>query len=100
MQRVAVAVFAWGATIVAVATILIAQITKAPIAQRLLFFDVISGFATVDWASRMQGSCRTRAGVLAGDHLHGPRWCTVTLAAAVAATSRSRSAAVERPIVG
>ncbi|MFV0373450.1 TrkH family potassium uptake protein, partial [Microbacterium sp.] len=45
VQRVALSVVAWGATIVALSTIIISQITKAPIATVL--FDVISGFGTV-----------------------------------------------------
>ena len=45
VQRVALSVVAWGATICAISTITIGQITKAPIEDVL--FDVISGFATV-----------------------------------------------------
>lgn len=41
VQRVALSVVAWGATIVAVSTIAIGQITRAPIEEVL--FDVISG---------------------------------------------------------
>src|SRR5690606_27395159 len=49
VQRVALSVVAWGATIVALATIIIAQITKAPISDVL--FDVISAFGTVGLSS-------------------------------------------------
>ena len=100
MQRVAVAVLAWGATIVAVATILIAQITKAPIAQVL--FDVISGFATVGLTTGLTEQLPDPALYVLAATIFMGRVGTVTLAAAVAATSRSQhySLPVERPIVG
>ena len=100
VQRVAVAVLAWGATIVAVATILIAQITKAPIAQVL--FDVISGFATVGLTTGLTEQLPDPALYVLAATIFMGRVGTVTLAAAVAATSRSQhySLPVERPIVG
>jgi Trk-type K+ transport system membrane component len=100
VQRVALSVVAWGATLVAVSTVTIAQITKAPVADVL--FDVISAFATVGLSSGLTETLPDSAKyVLAGTMLFG-RVGTVTLAAAVAATSRSQlySLPVERPIVG
>ncbi|WP_051191768.1 TrkH family potassium uptake protein [Microbacterium luticocti] len=100
VQRVALAVVAWGATIVAVSTITVAQITKAPVGDVL--FDVISAFATVGLSSGVTDAAPDPAKyVLVVTMLMG-RIGTVTLAAAVAATSRSQlySLPVERPIVG
>ncbi|WP_242497847.1 TrkH family potassium uptake protein [Microbacterium protaetiae] len=100
VQRVALSVVAWGATLVAVSTITIAQFTKAPVADVL--FDVISAFATVGLSSGLTDSLHDPGKyVLAATMLFG-RVGTVTLAAAVAATSRKQlySLPVERPIVG
>lgn len=98
--RVALSVVAWGATIVALSTIIITQITKADLGDVL--FDVISGFATVGLSTGLTAELPDPAVyVLAVTILMG-RVGTVTLAAAVAATSRSQlySLPVERPIVG
>jgi Trk-type K+ transport system membrane component len=100
VQRVALSVVAWGATLVAVSTVTIAQMTKAPVADVL--FDVISAFATVGLSSGLTEAMPDPAKyVMAGTMLMG-RVGTVTLAAAVAATSRTQlySLPVERPIVG
>ncbi len=98
--RVALSVVAWGSTIVALSTIAIAQITKAPLEEVL--FDVISGFATVGLSTGLTAELPDSATyILAATILMG-RVGTVTLAAAVAASSRSQlySLPVERPIVG
>jgi Trk-type K+ transport system membrane component len=100
VQRVAVAVLAWGATICALSTIVIAQITHAPIAEVL--FDVISGFATVGLSTGLTETLPDPALYVLSATIFMGRVGTVTLAAAVAATSRSQlySLPVERPIVG
>ncbi|WP_029149568.1 TrkH family potassium uptake protein [Microbacterium indicum] len=100
VQRVAVAVFAWGATIVAVGTITIAQITHAPIAEVL--FDVISAFGTVGLSTGLTATLPDPALYVMAATIFMGRVGTVTLAAAVAATSRRQLYAlpVERPIVG
>ncbi|WP_309065858.1 TrkH family potassium uptake protein [Microbacterium sp.] len=100
VQRVALSVVAWGATIVAVSTIVIAQITKADIIDVL--FDVISAFATVGLSSGLTGELPDSATYVLATTIFMGRVGTVTLAAAVAATSRSQlySLPVERPIVG
>jgi len=100
VQRVAISVLAWGATIVAVATITIAQITKAPIADVL--FDVISAFGTVGLSTGLTEALPDPAVYVMAATIFMGRVGTVTLAAAVAATSRSQhySLPVERPIVG
>ncbi len=98
--RLAVSIVIWGATIVAVATVTLLQMTKLPL-DRVLF-EVVSAF----------GTCGLSAGVAeilpdAGKYvLAATMWAgrvgTVTLAAAVAATSRRRMFRLpeERPIVG
>ncbi|WP_442928317.1 TrkH family potassium uptake protein [Microbacterium sp. MMO-56] len=100
VQRVALSVVAWGSTIVAVATITIGQITQAPIEEVL--FDVISGFATVGLSTGLTATLPDPAVYVLALTMFMGRVGTVTLAAAVAATSRSQhySLPVERPIVG
>ena len=98
--RVALSVVAWGATIVALSTIIITQITKAEL-DRVLF-DVISGFATVGLSTGLTAELPDPAIYVMAVTIIMGRVGTVTLAAAVAATSRSQlySLPVERPIVG
>ena len=100
VQRVALSVVAWGATIVALSTITIAQITKAPV--EMVLFDVISGFATVGLSTGLTAGLPDSASYVLALTMFMGRVGTVTLAAAVAATSRSQhySLPVERPIVG
>jgi Trk-type K+ transport system membrane component len=100
VQRVALSVVAWGATIVAVSTITIAQITKAPV--ETVLFDVISGFATVGLSTGLTAELPDAGSYVLAATMFMGRVGTVTLAAAVAATSRSQhySLPVERPIVG
>ena len=100
VQRVALSVVAWGATIVALSTIVIAQITKADISHVL--FDVISAFGTVGLSTGLTGELPDSASYVMAATIFMGRVGTVTLAAAVAATSRTQlySLPVERPIVG
>ena len=100
VQRVAVAVLAWGATIVAVATVVIAQITQMPVDKVL--FDVVSGFATVGLSSGVTEQMPDSAVYVMAATIIMGRVGTVTLAAAVAASSSRQLYAlpVERPIVG
>lgn len=100
VQRVALSVVAWGATIVALSTITIAQITKAPV--EMVLFDVISGFATVGLSTGLTAELPDSAIYVLAATMFMGRVGTVTLAAAVAATTRSQlySMPVERPIVG
>ena len=100
VQRVALSVVAWGATIAALSTIVIAQITKADISHVL--FDVISAFATVGLSSGLTAELPDAGSYVLAATIFMGRVGTVTLAAAVAATSRSQyySLPVERPIVG
>ncbi|MGN6219154.1 MAG: potassium transporter TrkG, partial [Microbacterium sp.] len=98
--RVALSVVAWGATIVAISTIIITQITKADLGDVL--FDVISGFATVGLSTGLTATLPDPAVYVLAITIVMGRVGTVTLAAAVAASNRSQlySLPVERPIVG
>ena len=100
VQRVALSVVAWGATIVALSTIVISQITKADISHVL--FDVISAFGTVGLSTGLTAELPDSASYVMAATIFMGRVGTVTLAAAVAATSRTQyySLPVERPIVG
>ncbi|WP_460776231.1 TrkH family potassium uptake protein [Microbacterium sp. GXF7504] len=100
VQRVALSVVAWGATIVALSTIVIAQITHAPV-DRVLF-DVVSGFATVGLSTGLTATLPDPAVYVLAATMFMGRVGTVTLAAAVAAATRTQlySLPVERPIVG
>ncbi|KQR39276.1 TrkH family potassium uptake protein [Microbacterium sp. Leaf159] len=100
VQRVALSVVAWGATIVALSTIIISQITKADISHVL--FDVISAFGTVGLSTGLTAELPDSASYVLATTIFMGRVGTVTLAAAVAATSRTQyySLPVERPIVG
>ncbi|WP_405373871.1 MULTISPECIES: TrkH family potassium uptake protein [unclassified Microbacterium] len=100
VQRVALSVVAWGATIVALSTIAIAHLTKAPLDEVL--FDVVSAFATVGLSTGLTQELPDPAVYVMAATMFMGRVGTVTLAAAVAATNRSQhySLPVERPIVG
>lgn len=100
VQRVALSVVAWGATIVALSTIIITQITKASTEDVL--FDVISAFGTVGLTTGLTESLPDPAVYVMALTIFMGRVGTVTLAAAVAATTRTQlySLPVERPIVG
>ncbi len=100
VQRVALSVVAWGSTIVALSTIIILQMTGAPVGDVL--FDVISGFGTVGLSTGLTAALPDPAVYVMAATIFMGRIGTVTLAAAVAATSRSQlySLPVERPIVG
>lgn len=100
VQRVAISVVAWGATIVALSTILIIQITKAPL--EFVLFDVISAFATVGLSTGITQELPDIGVYIMALTMFMGRVGTVTLAAAVAATTRKQlySLPVERPIVG
>lgn len=98
--RVSVSIVLWGATIVAVATITILQLTDAPL--DFVLFDVISAFATVGLSAGVAASAPDSAQLVLAVTMFLGRVGTVTLAAAVAASTRRQlySRAEERPIVG
>jgi trk system potassium uptake protein TrkH len=98
--RLSVSVVLWGATIVAVASILIMHITKEPLEHVL--FEVISAFATsglsTGLTTELPDSCKY---ILATTMWMG-RVGTVTLSVALAASQRRQlfTRPEERPIVG
>jgi Trk-type K+ transport system membrane component len=98
--RLAVSLVLWGATTVAGATILILLIDDVPLDYVL--FDVISAFATCGLSTGFtQDASEGSQYVLAATMFFG-RVGTVTLAAALAASTRRQlfRRAEERPIVG
>ena len=98
--RLAVSVVLWGATTVAVSTVLILHISQAPLDYVL--FDVISAFATCGLSTGLTGDLPPSGVYILSATMFMGRVGTVTLAAALAA-SQSRQLfkrPEERPIVG
>ncbi|MBX0301934.1 TrkH family potassium uptake protein [Cryobacterium sp. 1639] len=98
--RLAVSVVLWGATTVAVSTVLILHISKAPL--DLVLFDVISAFATDGLSTGLTAELPPEGVYVLAMTMFMGRVGTVTLAAALAA-SQSRQLfkrPEERPIVG
>ncbi|MEO6199906.1 MAG: potassium transporter TrkG [Cryobacterium sp.] len=98
--RLAVSVVLWGATTVAVSSILILQISKEPFS--LVLFDVISAFATCGLSTGLTEDLPPAGVYVLAATMFMGRVGTVTLAAALAA-SQSRQLFTrpeERPIVG
>jgi trk system potassium uptake protein len=100
MLRLAVSVVLWGATIVAVSTVIIVQITKAPL--DFVLFDVISAFATCGLSTGLTDSLPNEGKYVMAATMFMGRVGTVTLAAALAANQRRQlyRRPEERPIVG
>ncbi|MET0784133.1 TrkH family potassium uptake protein [Leifsonia flava] len=98
--RLAVSVVLWGATTVAVSSILLLHITKASL--DIVLFDVISAFATCGLSTGLTQDLPTAGVYVLSATMFMGRVGTVTLAAALAA-SQSRQLfkrPEERPIVG
>lgn len=98
--RLAVSIVIWGSTIVAIATIVILHMTKLPL--DLVLFEVISAFGTCGLSTGLSESLPDAGKYVLAATMWAGRVGTVTLAAAIAATSRRRmfSLPEERPIVG
>lgn len=98
--RVAVSILIWGATIVLAATVALLHITGDPL-DRVLF-EVISAFGTCGLSTGLSSEVSDPGKYILAATMWAGRVGTVTLAAAVAATSRSRlfKYPEERPIVG
>lgn len=98
--RLAVAVALWGATIVAVSTIVLLQITKAPLDHVL--FDVISAFATCGLSTGLTADLPDPGVYVMAATMFCGRVGTVTLAAALAQSQRKQlyQNPEERPLVG
>lgn len=98
--RLAVSVVLWGATIVALSTIAILQITDMSL-NRVLF-DVISAFGTCGLSTGATAEMPDAGKYILSATMWAGRVGTVTLAAALAASQRRQlfTRAEERPIVG
>ena len=98
--RVSVSILIWGATIVLAATVALLHITKEPL--DIVLFEVISAFGTCGLSTDLSANLPDSGKYILSATMWAGRVGTVTLAAAVAATSRSRLYRLpeERPIVG
>ncbi len=98
--RLAVSVVLWGATIVAVSTMAILQVTDLPLNKVL--FDVISAFGTCGLSTGATAEMSDAGKYILAGTMWAGRVGTVTLAAALAASQRRQlfTRAEERPIVG
>lgn len=98
--RLSVSVVLWGATIVAVSTIALLQVSNAPLDKVL--FDVISAFGTCGLSTGVTDSLPDAGKYIMAATMWAGRVGTVTLAAALAASQRRQlfTLAEERPIVG
>ncbi|MCR8670972.1 TrkH family potassium uptake protein [Agrococcus sp. HG114] len=99
--RLAVSVTLWSATIVAGVTIVLLEITGAPLS--FVLFDVISAFATVGLSTGFtHAGLEDPAKVILALTMFVGRIGSVTLAAALAASQRTQlfTRPEERPIVG
>ncbi|MHA3684143.1 TrkH family potassium uptake protein [Leucobacter sp. HY1910] len=98
--RVSVSVLIWGATIVLISTVVLMQMTGRSL--DVVLFEVISAFGTCGLSTGLSGELPDAGKYVLAATMWAGRVGTVTLAAAVAATSRSRLFTLpeERPIVG
>ena len=98
--RVSVSVLIWGITIVVVASVILLQLTGAPL--EVVLFEVVSAFGTCGMSSGFSAELPDSGKYVLAFTMWAGRVGTVTLAAAVAATSTSRFYRLpeERPIVG
>ncbi len=99
--RLAVSVTLWSATIVAGVTIVLLEITGAPLS--FVLFDVISAFGTVGLSTGFtHAGLEDSAKVILGLTMFAGRIGSVTLAAALAASQTTQlfTRPEERPIVG
>ena len=98
--RLGVSVVLWGATTVALGTLILSNITDAPL--EYILFDVISGFATVGMSTGVTASLPDSGVYVMATIMFMGRVGTVTLAAALAASQVGQffNHPEERPIVG
>lgn len=99
--RLAVSVTLWSATIIATVTVVLLEITGAPLS--FVLFDVISAFGTVGLSTGFtHAELHDSAKVILALTMFAGRIGSVTLAAALAASQRTQlfTRPEERPIVG
>jgi len=101
MLRLSISVVIWGATIVVTATITLMHMTKV-LPLDIVLFEVISAFGTCGLSTGLSEMLPDAGKYVLAATMWAGRVGTVTLAAAIAATSRRRmfSLPEERPIVG
>lgn len=100
MLRLAVSIVIWGATLVITSSVIILHITDAPLDHVLL--EVISAFGTCGLSTGLSETLPPAGKIVLAATMWAGRVGTVTLAAAVASTSRKTFYRFpeERPIVG
>ncbi|MCW2289602.1 TrkH family potassium uptake protein [Leucobacter luti] len=98
--RVSVSILIWGATIVLASTVTIMHMTGESL--DIVLFEVISAFGTCGLSSDLSAQLPDAGKYVLAATMWAGRVGTVTLAAAIAATNRSRLFRLpeERPIVG
>lgn len=98
--RLSVSILIWGATVVAFATVALLHITKLPL--EMVLFEVISAFGTCGLTMGVSAELPDSGKYILAATMWAGRVGTVTLAAAVASSSRRRMFRYpeERPIVG
>ena len=98
--RVAISVLIWGATIVLISTVALLHMTGRSL--DVVLFEVISAFGTCGLSTGLSAEVSDPGKYVLAATMWAGRVGTVTLAAAVAASSRSRMFRLpeERPIVG
>jgi Trk-type K+ transport system membrane component len=98
--RLAVSVGLWGATTVAIGSLIVSEFTEAPF--EYVLFDVISAFATVGMSTGLTASLPDEGLYVMAAVMFMGRVGTVTLAAALAASQVGQffRRPEERPIVG
>ena len=100
VPRVALSVLNWGATLVAIPTVALLHMTGRSL--DVVLFEVISAFGTCGLSTGLSAEVSDPGKYVLAATMWAGRVGTVTLAAAVAASSRSRMFRLpeERPIVG
>nr|WP_209706901.1 potassium transporter TrkG [Leucobacter exalbidus] len=98
--RVSVSILIWGATIVLLSTVVLLHMTGKPL--DIVLFEVISAFGTCGLSTGLPAELPDAGKYVLAATMWAGRVGTVTLASAVAASSRSRLFRLpeERPIVG
>ena len=100
MLRLAVSIVIWGATLVTTSSVILLHITQAPL--DVVLFEVISAFGTCGFSTGFSETLPPAGKVVLALTMWAGRVGTVTLAAAIAKTSRRTFYRFpeERPIVG